>query len=165
MLHPNTRPQRKGGPPILIGGSGRKRTLPLVARYASQWNTVNPTLDDFRDMSAYLDDLIRQAGRRPRDVKRSIMTMVIFGRTREDLRARLEKPPFNSPRVEGKSLDEKIAFWRDERRALIGNGEEIAAQIGAYAEAGAQEIMTQWFQLDDVEGLRQYAEDVLPRLG
>lgn len=159
------RPQRKGGPPILIGGSGRKRTLPLVARYASQWNTVNPTLDDFRDMSAYLDDLIRQAGRRPQDVKRSIMTMVIFGRTREDLQARLEKPPFNSPRVEGKSLDEKIAFWRDERRALIGNGEEIAAQIRAYAEAGVQEIMTQWLQLDDIEGLRQYAEDVLPRLG
>jgi len=31
MLLP--RPGRPGGPPILIGGSGPKRTLPLVARY------------------------------------------------------------------------------------------------------------------------------------
>src|SRR5512139_1477925 len=29
------RPSRPGGPPILIGGNGMRRTLPLVARYAS----------------------------------------------------------------------------------------------------------------------------------
>jgi F420-dependent oxidoreductase-like protein len=159
------RPQRPGGPPILIGGSGRKRTLPLVARYASLWNVINRGVEDFRDMSSYLDGLIKQEGREPGDVKRSIMTMVIFGRTREDLQARLEKPPFNNPRIADKSLDEKIAFWRDERHVLIGNGEEIAAQIGVYGEAGVEEIMTQWYHIEDVEGLRQYAEDVLSRLG
>lgn len=159
------RPQRPGGPPILIGGSGRRRTLPLVARYARQWNAINLALDEFRELSGHLDDLLRQEGRQPEEVKRSIMTMVIFGRTREDLQERLERPPFNSPTLAGKSLDEKIAVWRDERHVLVGNGEEIAAQITALGDAGAQEIMTQWFQLDDITGLRQYAEDVLPRLG
>ncbi|HEX8596887.1 MAG TPA: TIGR03560 family F420-dependent LLM class oxidoreductase [Chloroflexia bacterium] len=159
------RPERAGGPPILIGGSGRKRTLPLVARYAGQWNSVNPTVEDFREMSSHLDDLLRQEGRQPGDVKRSIMTIVIFGRTREDLQKRLEQPPFNSPSLADKSLDEKIAAWRDDRHVLVGNGEEIAEQIAALREAGVREIMTQWFQLDDIEGLRQYAEDVLPRLG
>src|SRR2546422_7073613 len=32
------RPQRPGGPRILIGGNGIKRTLPLVVRYADIWN-------------------------------------------------------------------------------------------------------------------------------
>ena len=159
------RPQRKGGPLILIGGSGRKRTLPLVARYASQWNAIGRGIEDFRDMSSYLDGLIRQEGREPGDVKRSIMTMAIFGRTREDLQARLERPPFNNPRIAGKSLDERITFWRDERHVLIGNGEEIAAGIRAYGDAGVGEIMTQWFHVEDIDGLRQYAEDILPRLG
>ena len=159
------RPQRPGGPRILIGGSGRKRTLPLVARYASQWNAVAPSPKEFGEMSALLDDLTREHGRQPGDVKRSVMNMVIFGRTREDLQERLSKPPFNTPAVEGKSLEEKIAFWRDERNALIGDGKEIAEQIGAYSKAGAEEVMTQWFHLDDAAGLRAYAEDVLPNLG
>ena len=97
-------------------------------------------------------------------MKRSIMTMAIYGRTREELEATLRDLPFNGPATADKSLDEKIAFWRDERHALIGNGEEISAQIAGYADAGAEEIMTQWFHLEDRDGLRQYAEDVLPRL-
>ena len=158
------RPQRPGGPGILIGGSGRTRTLPLVARYAMQWNAVSPSPEEFRDMSTYLDSLLQKEGRQPGDVKRSVMTLVMFGRMREDLQKRLERPPFNNPATADMSLDEKIAYWRDERHSLIGNGEEIAAQISAFAAAGAAEVMTQWYYVDDIEGLRQYADDVLPRL-
>src|SRR4051794_36227332 len=31
------RPARPGGPRILVGGNGPKKTLPLVARFASEW--------------------------------------------------------------------------------------------------------------------------------
>ena len=41
------RPQRAGGPPILIGGIGPKRTLPLVARYADIWNALMVSPDEF----------------------------------------------------------------------------------------------------------------------
>jgi F420-dependent oxidoreductase-like protein len=158
------RPQRPGGPEILIGGKGRKRTLPLVARYARHWNATFPSPEEFRELSSYLDDLLKRNGREPGEVKRTIMTTVIFGRTRQDLQARLEKRPFNSPATEGKSLEEKIAYWRDQRHALVGNGEEIAAQIAALDEVGVQEIMTQWFDLEDIAMLRGFAEEVLPKL-
>lgn len=32
------RPRRSGGPPIIVGGNGPRRTLPLAARYAEEWN-------------------------------------------------------------------------------------------------------------------------------
>ncbi|MGZ3665401.1 MAG: TIGR03560 family F420-dependent LLM class oxidoreductase, partial [Ktedonobacterales bacterium] len=59
------RPQRPGGPPILIGGNGPKRTLPLVARYANIWNAVALSPEAFRDTSATLDRLLLEAGRKP----------------------------------------------------------------------------------------------------
>jgi F420-dependent oxidoreductase-like protein len=34
-------------PPICIGGSGEKRTLPLVARYAQHWNFAGGTPEEF----------------------------------------------------------------------------------------------------------------------
>src|SRR5438105_5577130 len=49
------RPQRPGGPRILIGGNGIKRTLPLVVRYADIWNAVSLSPAAFREHSAALD--------------------------------------------------------------------------------------------------------------
>ncbi|HEX5996574.1 MAG TPA: hypothetical protein VFY84_15645, partial [Jiangellales bacterium] len=40
-------------PPLWVGGSGRKRTLPLVARYADAWHTNR--LGSYRELSAELD--------------------------------------------------------------------------------------------------------------
>ncbi len=34
------RPQRPGGPPILVGGNGVQRTLALAARHAQEWNAT-----------------------------------------------------------------------------------------------------------------------------
>src|SRR5579863_6763508 len=69
MLLP--RPQRHGGPRILVGGNGPKRTLPLVARYADIWNGVFLSPEAFRERSATLDQLLIDAGRNLGDVRRT----------------------------------------------------------------------------------------------
>lgn len=43
------RPQRRGGPRILIGGSGGKRTLSCVVRYAKEWNCNFITVQKFSE--------------------------------------------------------------------------------------------------------------------
>ena len=83
------RPQRSGGPTILIGGNGKKRTLPLVARYASVWNGTFLSPDDFRDRSIYLNTLLKEAGRNPSDVRRTMMIPLFFGKDIADLDKRL----------------------------------------------------------------------------
>src|SRR5436309_10225542 len=67
------RPQRRGGPRILIGGNGIKRTLPLVVRYAHIWNATFLPPEEFRKRSEILDGLLMQAGRKPEDVQRTLM--------------------------------------------------------------------------------------------
>ncbi len=58
------RPQRPGSPPILIGGKGPRRTLPLVARYADIWNAQGVSPAQVRERAALLDRLLA-AGRSP----------------------------------------------------------------------------------------------------
>jgi alkanesulfonate monooxygenase SsuD/methylene tetrahydromethanopterin reductase-like flavin-dependent oxidoreductase (luciferase family) len=65
-------PRRRSGPPIMIGGKGPKRTLPLVARFADAWNAQVIGPEQLREHNALLDRLLADAGRRPEDVRRTL---------------------------------------------------------------------------------------------
>jgi len=62
-------PVQRPRPPIWIGGSGPRRTLPLVARYADMWHTN--TIADYRTASHHVDRLAEQAGRDPASIGRA----------------------------------------------------------------------------------------------
>jgi alkanesulfonate monooxygenase SsuD/methylene tetrahydromethanopterin reductase-like flavin-dependent oxidoreductase (luciferase family) len=62
-------PVQRPRPPIWIGGSGPRRTLPLVARYADMWHTN--TIADYRTASDRVDRLAGQAGRDPASIARA----------------------------------------------------------------------------------------------
>ena len=157
------RPQRAGGPPITIGGNGPKRTLPLAARYANIWNAVFVDPDQFRSLNATLDGLLRDAGRAPDSVKRTAMTGLFFGRDHAALKIWLDRLRERRPEAPGKSDDELIASMRDEGHVVIGLPEQVRAQIDAYERAGVEELMLQWLDMDDIDGLRAFAEVVRAR--
>ncbi|HLQ28676.1 MAG TPA: TIGR03560 family F420-dependent LLM class oxidoreductase [Ktedonobacteraceae bacterium] len=157
------RPQRPGGPRILIGGNGPKRTLPLAARYAHIWNAISLSPDEFRSRSATLDELLLEAGRKPGDVKRTMMKAVFFGRDIAELDHRLRWRADHHDYA-GKSLDEVINIMAHQDNELVGTPDMIIEQIKANAAAGVEELMLQWFDLDDIDGLRAFAKSVLPHL-
>jgi alkanesulfonate monooxygenase SsuD/methylene tetrahydromethanopterin reductase-like flavin-dependent oxidoreductase (luciferase family) len=163
ILHP--RPQRQGGPPILVGGKGQRRTLPLVARYANIWNVTRLTPDDFRALSTRLDDLLRAAGREPSVMKRTLMIPIYCGRDRAELERRVA--PFRQlfPDHADLSLDALL----DEMRGfftnmIVGSPEEVTRQIQGYSAVGVDELIVQWIGVDDLEGLQVLAEHVLPHV-
>jgi probable F420-dependent oxidoreductase len=57
--------------PILIGGMGVKRTLPLVAKHADIWHTF-ATVDEYRRKNALLKDLAAQFGREAEHIERAV---------------------------------------------------------------------------------------------
>jgi len=63
-------PVQQPRPPIWIGGSGPRRTLPLVARYADAWHSFG-TPNSLREASERLDRLAVEAGRDPSDILRA----------------------------------------------------------------------------------------------
>jgi alkanesulfonate monooxygenase SsuD/methylene tetrahydromethanopterin reductase-like flavin-dependent oxidoreductase (luciferase family) len=63
-------PVQQPHPPIWIGGSGPRRTLPLVARYADVWHTWGSP-SSLADANARVDELAAEAGRDPADIVRA----------------------------------------------------------------------------------------------
>lgn len=138
-LVPN--PIRTNHIPIVIGGNGPRRTVPLAARFADEWNAVYISRDNFRERNALLDSLLAEQGRQPGDVKRTVMTRIIFGKDDAELTERLA----------GADPDELRSGGQ-----IVGTAGQIAEQLHAWEEAGAAGIMMQWVDdLDDTDGIRQ----------
>jgi probable F420-dependent oxidoreductase len=57
--------------PILIGGMGVKRTLPIVAKHADIWHTF-ASVAEYRRKNAMLKDLAAEAGRDETRIKRAV---------------------------------------------------------------------------------------------
>ena len=156
------RPQRPGGPRVLIGGNGKKRTQSLVARYADIWNGVFLAPAEYRAMNAQLDTLLQQVGRQPRDVRRTMMTGMFFSKDRASLERRVSE--FQKQRSELANLSLEQALQALQERMLVGTPDQLVEQVKAYAAAGAEELMLQWFEFDDIAGLRDFATSVLSQL-
>lgn len=148
------RPARPKGPPILIGGNGPKFTLPLAARYGDEWNGVFLNAHKFADLSGRLDRLLLEEGRQPSAVNRSLLVGTVLSRTKAELDRRLDVIAARRGR------HYTVAELRD-NGVVVGGGEEIRDQLANYAAAGVQEIMLQWLDFDDLDGLAQLAQAVL----
>ncbi|MEW6636150.1 MAG: TIGR03560 family F420-dependent LLM class oxidoreductase [Actinomycetota bacterium] len=143
------RPPRPGGIPLVIGGNGVRRTLPLVARYADEWNAVLIPPERFAELNARLDELLREAGRPPGEVRRTLMTRVVFGRTGAEVERKLAGGDADELRSQG---------------VIVGGADEIVEQLGRLEEAGVERVMLQWLETDDMDGMEEMAGSVLPQL-
>jgi len=61
----------KGKIPIMIGGSGEKVTLRLVAQFGDQSNFFGPP-DNFKKKNDILDEWCAKIGRNPREIERTV---------------------------------------------------------------------------------------------
>lgn len=143
------RPGRPGGPPILVGGNGPRRTLPMAARHATEWNAVYLTPAVFAERSRQLDVLLTKAGRAPGEVRRSMMTGLYFGHDEAEA----------ARHANGRDLGELRA-----RGALAGPPTQVVDQLGALAGAGVQRVMLQWLELDDLDRLEAFGKAVVPQV-
>jgi F420-dependent oxidoreductase-like protein len=148
------RPKRSGGPPILIGGNGSKRTLPLVAKYAQEWNALLIPPIEIARLNSLLDEYIKSEGKQPGEVRRSLMTGCIFGVNQSEVVRKLNL------QTRGQRTVEELR----QRGLVVGTAEEIIEQCHQLASVGVQRVMLQWLDLDDTAGLEAMAYGILDKL-
>ena len=142
-----SRPRRAGGPPILVGGSGPQRVLPLVARYADEWNATSKAFADYAALRDRLDALLARRGRRPEDVRRSMMIGCLFGKTDAALHEKLQ----------GRAPEDLRG-----RGILVSTAASVPDDLRRFAALGLDRVMLQWLDLDDLDGLEALAQAALP---
>lgn len=101
-------PVQQPRPPIWIGGSGRRRTLPLVARYADVWHTNDR--GSFTELSTELDRLADQAGRDPRSIRRA--ASLSLSEPLAEVRA-------NAERLLERGVDYLVCSWPGQGKARV----------------------------------------------
>lgn len=119
-----------------------------MAKYASEWNAVYISPEEFKEKSALLDKILVDNGRSPAEVRRSLMTRVAIGD-----KVALAKQFSND------SIDELR-----QRGLVLGTPAQIVEMLKIWEDAGLHRIMLQWLDLDDIEGLKTLAKEVLPQL-
>jgi F420-dependent oxidoreductase-like protein len=129
--------------PIVIGGSGERKTLRSVAKYADIWNGIG-TVDQLSHKAKVLDDHCRDVGRDPATIERSLDCQMVI---RDDLET-----------AQRAWLSYLEANRTDPSRAQpwLGTVEQIAERIVAYRAAG--------FDTVNVEVPAPYDDETIDRL-
>jgi F420-dependent oxidoreductase-like protein len=141
------KPVQAGGPPVIVGGGGPKRTPALAARYADEFNIAFRPLPVMAEQLDRVREACVRAGRATPPVFSAALT-VCCGRTDAEI-ARRAAAIDRSP--------EDLA-----ERALYGTPDQVVAKIGELAAIGVERTYLQVMDIDDLAHLDLLAAEVAP---
>ena len=138
--------------PIIVGGTAKPRSVRNAVRWADEYNTVFPSLDQIRDRRAAVDRAAESAGRDP--LVFSAMTGCLVGRTEAEFRDRARRLMELSGQ-EG-DLDAYIDGLRD--AWVVGTVDQAAQRLVDMAAAGLDRVMLQHQLHDDLDMVELVAQ-------
>jgi F420-dependent oxidoreductase-like protein len=119
-------PKPVGAFPLLVGGGGERRTLRIAAEHAQEWN-VWSTPDVFAHKSGVLDGHCQDLGRDPAQIRRSTQALLFLS--------------------DDESYLTRIRETDIGRAAIIGTPSEVVDIVGAYRDAGVDELIVPDFTI------------------
>ena len=139
----------RGDIPILIGGSGERKTLRLVAQYADGCNIFGD-LEAVRHLLGVLERHCEDVGRDPAEITKTRMATIFLADRHEDAVARLE----------ASSLNERMRAM-----AIAGDPDGVGEQVQALMDAGVEGLTIRLTDPHDLEVVARAGETLSPLLG
>lgn len=139
----NPRPVRPGGIPILVGGSGERRTLRLVARYADACNLFGD-LDTVRHKLEVLDRHCEAEGRDPATVTRTRLGGLVVAETAAEAEAKTRAM------AEARGMDPA----RVREYVIAGDPDAVCEQVAAYLQVGLDGMIFNMHDAQDLDPVR-----------
>ena len=129
------KPLQKPRPPIIVGGSAKPRSVHAAVRFADEYNTVVPTLDEARERRRAVDEAAETAGREP--LRFSMMTTCVVGRDEGEVHDRLHAWADSSE--------------LDHTPRIAGTVEQVAETLLEYEAVGVERAMLQHLAHRDLD--------------
>jgi len=149
------KPVQAGGPPVLIGGGGEKKTLRMVAQYGDACNVFGSP-DQVRHLMGVLDAHCANLGRDPKEICRTRLGTLIIARTMEEAQVKL------TARLGGAKFEDLPADlqFRVQHQFLVGDADTVAEKVHALLDAGLDGLIFNMPDSYDLETVA-YAGEVL----
>jgi F420-dependent oxidoreductase-like protein len=143
----NPKPLR-GDIPILIGGSGERKTLRMVAQYADGCNLFGSP-ERAQHLLGVLERHCENVGRDPAEITKTSMRTIVIGETDADVQAK---------------LDAMRGVWPEERIAstTAGTPEQILEVAQAYLDVGIEGLTFSMPDVHDLDAVALAGETLAP---
>jgi F420-dependent oxidoreductase-like protein len=146
----NPKPIQKPSPPILVGGSGERKTLKIVAKYADACNLFGSIETIKRKLNALMEHC-KSIGRDYDSILKTKLDLVVIDDSEEIARKRAQQ--FY------RGIPEQLI--RDREFATYGTRESVSKQIQALEEVGIQYLMIHLVPSRELEELDTFTNSVL----
>ena len=141
------KPVQPGGPPIIMGGYGAKRTPALAAQYANEFNLPFSPLELYRPLCDNVRAACEARDRDPASMVFSAAQVVCCGADDAEVARRAQRI--------GRDVDELLS------NGCAGSPAQVLERIADFAEAGATRMYLQVLDLDDLDHIELLADQVL----
>jgi alkanesulfonate monooxygenase SsuD/methylene tetrahydromethanopterin reductase-like flavin-dependent oxidoreductase (luciferase family) len=149
-LDAQPKPVQRPRPHLLMGGNAGPRSAALAARFADEYNTPFPSLEDVASRRAQVAEACERAGRDP--IPFSAMIGTVLGADAADLEDRARRVGTRMG-TEGDGLvREPPKGW------IVATVEQAAEQFAAYRDAGLHRVMCQTLVHDDLDAVALIAK-------
>jgi alkanesulfonate monooxygenase SsuD/methylene tetrahydromethanopterin reductase-like flavin-dependent oxidoreductase (luciferase family) len=139
--------------PIMIGGSGEKKTLRTVAKYADMWNAMGP----LEVMAHKVDVLKRHCDEVGRDVNEIEFTLGVKFTLRDSKEEadRVWRAAMEHNRTPMSEVEDDDTFWN-------GSPEQMAEKLRPYVDLGFRTVISEQPAPYDIETLERFVGQVKP---
>jgi F420-dependent oxidoreductase-like protein len=148
----NPKPLR-GDIPIVIGGSGERKTLRLVAQYADGCNIFGD-VERSRHLLGVLGQHCDALGRDPAEITKTRMAVVLIAPTSAEAERKVEAAKQSGMPAE-----------RLQMAVMAGDPDSIREQVQAFLDVGIEGLTIPLPDVHDLETLRLAGETIGPLVG
>jgi F420-dependent oxidoreductase-like protein len=146
----------RGDIPIMIGGSGERKTLRLVAQYGDASNVFG-NVEKVRHLMGVLEGHCEAVGRDPAEIVKTKLGTLAIAATEEEAQAKL------APRRALGVSEERLAGF-----VIAGEPDAVAEQVAAHLDAGLDGLVVNMPDVHDLEMVALAGETLsraIPRAG